>query len=266
VQAHPALGLAIAATWAIVALFNRLFAVPAAVVVAVVLIVFTSHISAHALGPLWPRPVLVTPHFSVAAIIGIALPLYMVTMASQNVPGIAVLNVNGYHPEPGPLFSWTGAFSLACAPFGGHSVNLAAITAALCAGEDAGPDPGKRYRAAAVAGGGYILLGLGAGAAIAFVAASPPTLIEAVAGLALLGALGNSLTGAVAQAGDREAAVVTLVVTVSGIEFFGISSAFWGLVAGCALYSVQHRRARRADKSPPGSPVPDKVAYRSSSR
>jgi benzoate membrane transport protein len=250
VQTHPALGLAIVLTWAVVASIRKLYAVPAAVVVAVVLIAATSHITAHALGPLWSQPVLVVPHFSVAAVVGIALPLYMVTMASQNVPGIAVLNVNGYHPEPGPLFSWTGAFSLACAPFGGHTVNLAAITAALCAGDDAGPDPRKRYRAAAVAGGAYILLGLGAGAAIAFVNVSPPTLIEAVAGLALLGALGNSLIGAVGDAADREAALVTLVVTVSGVAFFGISSAFWGLAAGGALYASRHRHRHRRREGP----------------
>lgn len=267
IRTHPALGLAIVVTWAVVARLKRLFAVPAAVVVAVILISLTSHISAHVLGPLWPRPVLVTPHFTAAAILGIALPLYMVTMASQNIPGITVLNVNGYYPDPGPLFSWTGVFTLASAPFGGHAVNLAAITAALCAGEDAGPDPEKRYRAAAVAGGAYILLGLGAAAAIAFVAASPPTLIEAVAGLALLGALGNSLLGAVADADDREAAIVTLVATVSGITFFGISSAFWGLVAGCALYASQHWLARRHGGIRPSvSPVPEKASPDSAPR
>lgn len=259
VQTHPALGLAIVLTWAVVSYFKKLFAVPAAVVVAVVLISLTSHISATALGPLSPHPVLVTPHFSPAAIIGIALPLYLVTMASQNVPGIAVLNINGYYPDPGPLFSWTGGFSLLSAPFGGHAVNLAAITAALCAGEDAGPDPAKRYRASAVTGGVYVLIGLAATAAIAFVTASPPTLIEAVAGLALLGALGNSLSAAVADASDREAAVVTLVVTVSGITFFGVSSAFWGLAAGCALYAVQRLRARRLKASPARARVPEKA-------
>ncbi|MFG2145380.1 benzoate/H(+) symporter BenE family transporter [Streptomyces sp. NPDC048696] len=239
VQEKPAVGLAIVAVWALVGTFKKLYAVPAAVVVAVVLITATTHISAADLGPLWPRPVLVAPHFTAAALIGIALPLYVVTMASQNIPGIAVLNVNGYHPEPGPLFGWTGAFGLAAAPFGGHAVSLAAITAALCADENAGPDPRKRYRAAAIGGAAYLLIGLGAGAAVAFVGAAPPTLIEAVAGLALLGALGNSLAGAVAEPGDREAAVVTLVVTVSGVQFFGISGAFWGLVAGGALYAAK---------------------------
>jgi benzoate membrane transport protein len=257
VQSHPALGLAIVMTWAIVGLIKRLYAVPAAVVVALVTIGLTSHISAHELGPLWPRPILVVPHFSAAALIGIALPLYMVTMASQNVPGIAVLATNGYHPEVAPLLGWTGVFSLADAPFGGHTVNLAAITAALCAGDDAGPDREKRYWAAVVAGGAYIVLGLAAGTAIAFVDASPPTLIEAVAGLALLGALGNSLAGAMADAGDREAAVVALVVTVSGITLFGISSAFWGLLAGCALYAAQHWRSRRERRSLPEASLPE---------
>jgi benzoate membrane transport protein len=245
VATNPALGLTIVLTWAIVGSIRKLYAVPAAVVVTVVLIATTTHITAQNLGPLWPRPVLVVPEFSAAAMIGVALPLYMVTMASQNVPGMAVLNANGYYPKPGPLFSWTGAFSLVSAPFGGHAVNLAAITAALCASEDAGPDPRKRYRAAAVAGGAYVLLGLGAGAAVAFVNTSPPTLIKAVAGLALLGALGNSLMGAMADTDNREAAVVTLVVTVSGVVFLGISSAFWGLASGGALYALRHWRARR---------------------
>lgn len=244
VEETPAAALAIVVTWAVVGTVNRLYAMPAAVAVAVVVIAATTDVSAGSLGPLWARPVLVGPEFTVAAMIGIALPLFVVTMASQNVPGIAVLNANGYRPEAGPLFSWTGALGLAAAPFGGHAVNLAAITAALCAGEEAGPDPRKRYRAAAVAGVAYVLLGLGAGAAVAFVNASPPTLIQAVAGLALLGALGNALVGAVVDPDDREAAVVTLVVTASGVAFLGVSGAFWGLVAGGALYAARHWRLR----------------------
>jgi benzoate membrane transport protein len=134
---------------------------------------------------------------------------------------------------------------LASAPFGGHAVNLAAITAAICAGEEAGPDPGRRYWAAAIAGAVYILFGLGAGAATAFINASPPILIQAVAGLALLGALGGSLTGAMSKADDREAAVVTFLVTASGASFFGISGAFWGLIAGGALYALSRWRRGR---------------------
>ena len=194
---------------------------------------------------LLPDPVLIVPHFSIAGVIGIALPLFIVTMASQNIPGIAVLNVNGYRPEPGPLFRTTGLYSLASAPFGGHAINLAAITAALCAGADAHPDPARRYWAAVVAGVAYIAFGLLAGAATAFISASPPILIQAVAGLALLGALAGAMMGAVSKVEDREAAVVTFVVTASGLSFVGISGAFWGLVAGGIILALTRWRYRR---------------------
>jgi len=234
----PVSGLAIAVTWAMVAKINKLYAVPAAVLVAIGLIAATAESSAIGIGSLWPAPILVAPTFSLPAAIGVALPLFVVTMASQNIPGIAVLRANGYEPAPGPLFSWTGLFGLAAAPFGGHAVNLAAITAALCAGKDADPDPRRRYWAAVVAGAVYILFGLCAGAATAFISASPPILIEAVAGLALLGAFGASLMGAVSETRQREAAVITFLVTASGATFFGISGAFWGLVAGGAILAL----------------------------
>lgn len=238
VAAAPMLGLAIVVAWALVAKIHRLFAVPAAVLVAFVLIAATQSVVPAESQSLWPLPILVTPTFSIGAVIGIALPLFIVTMASQNIPGMAVLNVNGYRPAPGPLFRTTGIFSLAAAPFGAHAINLAAITAALCAGPDAHPDPARRWWAAAVAGVTYILFGLLAGAATAFISASPPILIEAVAGLALLGAFGSALVGAMAEPQDREAAIVTFLVTASGLTFLGISGAFWGLVAGGAMFGL----------------------------
>lgn len=243
VAASPAMGLAVVLTWAVVWRWKRLFAVPAAVVVTVILIATTQTLPEGGLGNLWPQPVLVMPTFSIGAVVGIAVPLFIVTMASQNIPGMAVLNVNGYRPDPGPLFRVTGIFSLLSAPFGGHAVNLAAITAALCAGEDAHPDPAKRWGAAAVAGLVYILFGLGAGAATAFLGAAPPILIQAVAGLALLGSFGAALMGAVQAAEGREAAVITFVVTASGLGFLGISGAFWGLVAGGAMLGLSRLRA-----------------------
>ena len=238
----PALGLAIVVAWAVVARIKRLYAVPVAALVTVALIAATTSVTPDALGSLWPAPVAVTPSFSLAAIVGIALPLFIVTMASQNIPGIAVLNANGYRPDPGRLFWSTGLFSLAAAPFGGHAVNLAAITAALCAGSDAHPEPQRRYWAAVVAGFVYILFGLVAGAATAFISASPPILIEAVAGLALLGAFGSALLAAMHAPADREAAVITFLVTASGLSFFGISGAFWGLVAGGAMLALMRWR------------------------
>lgn len=241
----PLAGLAIVVTWAVVAKFRRLYAVPAAVIVTLGLIAVTASVSPDSLGSIWPDPVPVTPAFSLAALIGIALPLFIVTMASQNIPGMAVLHANDYRPEAGPLFRATGLFSIAAAPFGGHAVNLAAITAALCAGPDAHPDPAKRYWAAVIAGVFYVIFGLFAAAATAFISASPPVLIQAVAGLALLGAFGSALMAALADARDREAAVITFLVTGSGLGFFGISGAFWGLIAGGAVLALTRwKRAR----------------------
>jgi benzoate membrane transport protein len=239
----PVLGLAIVVAWAVMARIKRLYAVPVAALLTIALIAATAHLAPDALGSLWPEPVGVVPSFPLAAIIGIALPLFIVTMASQNIPGMAVLNANGYRPDAGRLFWSTGLFSLAAAPFGGHAVNLAAITAALCAGSDAHPDPQRRYWAAAVAGFVYVLFGLVAGAATAFISASPPILIEAVAGLALLGAFGSALLAAMNAPADREAAVITFLVTASGLSFFGISGAFWGLVAGGAMLALTRFRA-----------------------
>jgi benzoate membrane transport protein len=239
----PAMGLAIVLAWAVVGRVNRLLAVPAAVLVAGGLIAATVALPPGILAESGPVPVWVVPEFTLAAAIGISLPLFIVTMASQNIPGMAVLNANGYRPAPGPLFTVTGLFSLLGAPLGGHAVNLAAITAALCANPDAHPDPARRWWAAVVAGAVYVVFGLLAGAATAFVGAAPPVLIQAVAGLALLGAFAGAMLGAVAVPEQREAAIITFVVTASGLSVLGVSGAFWGLLAGGAMLLL-HRRGR----------------------
>ncbi|MBW8790083.1 MAG: benzoate/H(+) symporter BenE family transporter, partial [Rhizobium leguminosarum] len=185
-----------------------------------------------------PTAEIVRPVFNLAGLISIALPLFIVTMASQNIPGIAVLKVNHYDPKPGPLFAVTGFFSLLSAPFGGHAVNLAAITAAMCAGQDAHADPKRRYWASLIAGVGYIILGLLAGAVTAFVALAPSILIEAVAGLALVGAFSSSAMSAFQAPASREAAAITFLVTASGVSFGGISGAFWGLIAGGLMLAL----------------------------
>jgi benzoate membrane transport protein len=160
-------------------------------------------------------------------------------MASQNIPGIAVMKVNGYETKPGPLFASTGFFSLLSAPFGGHAVNLAAITAAMCAGSDAHPDPKRRYWAVIVCGICYLILGPLAGAVTASVALAPPILIQAVAGLALVGAFSGSAMAAFQAPDTREAAAITFLVTASGVSFGGISGAFWGLLAGGLMMALQ---------------------------
>ncbi|NML72939.1 benzoate/H(+) symporter BenE family transporter [Rhizobium sp. S-51] len=232
----PKLGLPILVAWAAVLAFKRLYAVPAALAAFVIVMVFGVKLPDGAMASwaasLAPPMELVAPTFTLPALVSIALPLFIVTMASQNIPGIAVLKVNHYDPNPGPLFAVTGVFSLLSAPFGGHAVNLAAITAAMCAGEDAHPDRNKRYWAAIIAGVGYVILGLAAGAVTAFVSLAPPILIQAVAGLALIGAFSGSAVAAFKEPETREAAAVTFLITASGVSFAGISGAFWGLVAG----------------------------------
>ncbi|MEF0938631.1 benzoate/H(+) symporter BenE family transporter [Rhizobium sp. BR 362] len=232
----PLLGLPIIIAWIVVGAFKRLWAVPAALAAFVLVLAFGVKVPNGALASLehslLPSLELVRPAFTVAGLVSIALPLFIVTMASQNIPGIAVLKVHHYDPKPGPLFAITGVFSLFSAPFGGHAVNLAAITAAMCAGQDAHADPQRRYWAAIIAGVVYIVLGLLAGAVTAFVALAPPILIEAVAGLALVGALSNSAMNAFQKPESREAAAITFLVTASGVSFGGISGAFWGLIAG----------------------------------
>lgn len=239
---NPLLGLPIVLAWIVVGALKRLFAVPAALAAFVLVVAFGVDIPQGALGSieqaLRPPVEFVAPVFNLPAFISIALPLFIVTMASQNIPGIAVLKVNGYHPKPGPLFSVTGLFSILSAPFGGHAVNLAAITAAMCAGQDAHPDPARRYWAVLVSGISYVILGLLAGAVTTFVALAPPILIQAVAGLALVGAFSGSAMAAFQAPESREAAAVTFLVTASGVSFAGISGAFWGLLGGGLMLAL----------------------------
>jgi benzoate membrane transport protein len=188
----------------------------------------------------------------VGAFVGIAVPLFIVTMASQNVPGMSVMLGYGYRPPLRPILTSTGAATMIGAPFGAHAVNLAAITAALAAGPDAHPDPGRRWIASVTAGGAYVVLGLSAGLAVALIASSPPLLVEAVAGLALLGALGAAVQAAVADPDQREAAIITLVVTASGIAPLGIGAAFWGLLAGLSFRALYRRPTPTSAPAPAG--------------
>ncbi|MEU7652418.1 benzoate/H(+) symporter BenE family transporter [Micromonospora taraxaci] len=237
--------------WLLLHRFARRWAVPGALVVAVAAIALTAPPAGLTGAALVPSVTLTMPAWNASALVGLALPLFLVTMAAQNVPGMAVLVGYGYRPPFGAALRATGLASLLAAPAGGHAVNLAAITAALAASPDAHPDPDRRWVASVTAGLGLALLGLGAGAATALVAVAPPILIEAVAGLALLGALATALASAVADPATREAAVVTFVVTASGVTLIGVGGAFWGLVAGCLMLLLFHRR------SPPTVPPAD---------
>lgn len=181
-----------------------------------------------------------TPSFSLSAIVSIGLPLFVVAMASQNIPGLAVLRADGYQVPASPLLSVTGAASLLLAPLGAHGLNLAAITAAICTGPHAHEDPVKRYTAAIWCGLFYALVGLFGASVVALFAALPSALLISIAAIALLGSIGNGLSVALYDLREREAALLTFMVSASGISFFGIGSAFWGLLAGILTLLIVH--------------------------
>jgi benzoate membrane transport protein len=198
------------------------------------------------------RLVFVMPQFSLTAIASVALPLFIVTMASQNVPGVAVIRAAGYDPPISPLITWSGFSSLVLAPFGAYAVNLAAIVAAITMGKDAHEDPSKRYMAAV--SGGVFFIGFGLlGATVASIFAMfPKEMVLALAGLALLNTIGAGLASAVADERRREPALVTFLVTASGLHLLGIGAAFWGITAGLIASVVLH--APLGGPSPPAAP------------
>jgi benzoate membrane transport protein len=185
------------------------------------------------------QPVFTAPAFSLAATIGVALPLFVVTMASQNLPGVAAQRAAGYTVPVSPVIATTGVASLLLAPFGGYALNLAAITAAICMGREAHEDPARRWVASAAAGVFYIAVGLMGGAVVGLIAAFPKELVLAVAGFALLGTIGAGLTAAMKDERQREPALITFLVTASGLTLWGVGAAFWGVVAGVLALFVQ---------------------------
>jgi benzoate membrane transport protein len=191
----------------------------------------------------WAVPLLTAPAFSLAATMGIALPLFVVTMASQNLPGVAAQRAAGYAVPVSPPVTVTGLATVLLAPFGGYAFNLAAITAAICMGREASADPARRYTAAVMAGLFYLVLGLIGGAVVGLIAAFPRELVLALAGFALLGTIGTGLAVAMKDEGSREAALITYLVSASGLTLAGVGAAFWGVVAGALALAVQRARA-----------------------
>jgi benzoate membrane transport protein len=193
-------------------------------------------------------PVFTSPVFSIDTLISVGIPLFVVTMVSQNIPGIAVLRAAGYQTPISPLIGWTGLTTLILAPLGGFAINLAAITAAICTGVEAHEDPDKRYLAALSAGFFYLLLGVCGAAVAGLFAAFPSEFILSLAGLALLSTIANSISSAVSNLSLREPAIIVFLVTASGITLFGVGSAFWGLVSGVlALFILRIRNQGTSD-------------------
>ena len=190
-------------------------------------------------------PVFTAPQFSLAAVISLAIPLFVVTMASQNLPGVAVIRASGYDLPVSRLITLTGLATLVLAPFGAFALNFSAITAAMCMGPEAHEDRDRRYTAAVSCGALYIAIGLFGAVITGLLTAFPKELVVAIAGLALLGTIGNGLAAALREESHREAALITFLVTLSGVVIAGVGSAFWGVVAGSfALFVQQYRRSR----------------------
>jgi benzoate membrane transport protein len=220
--------------WLLMMKYSPRWSVPAALLVALVVIAASLATGGASLGEAGILPALVwtAPAFTLQAMAGIALPLFVVTMASQNVPGVAVLRSFGYHAPWRPAMLVTGAGTVLSAPFGAHAINLAALSAALAAGEEAGPDRSRRWVAGFTSGIAYLVLAAFSAALVTLATAAPPGMLEAVAGLALLGTLAGSVSAALSDPGDRTAPAVTFLMAASGLAFFGIGSAFWALAAG----------------------------------
>lgn len=194
-------------------------------------------------------PVFVMPQFSWQAAISLAVPLFVVTMASQNLPGVAAIRASGYGRMPiSPIITMTGLATLVLAPFGAFALNLSAITAAICMGREAHEDADKRYTAAVSCGLLYVLIGIFGATVTGLLTAFPRELVAAIAGLALLGTIANGLTMAMQEEKHREAALITFLVTLSGVVIAGIGSAFWGVVAGAVALFVQQYAPSRTPR------------------
>ncbi|MCM5681663.1 benzoate/H(+) symporter BenE family transporter [Schlegelella sp. S2-27] len=220
------------------------YAVPGVLLVGIAVASLSGNLSWSAVQWSLATPVWTTPVFTLQAAIGVALPLFVVTMASQNLPGVAAIRAAGYDTPISPVIGTTGVATLLLAPFGGYALNLAAITAAICMSREAHEDPARRYTASVMAGVFYVAIGLVGGAVVGLLAAFPRELVVAIAGLALLGTIGAGLAAAVKDDRHREPALITFLVMLSGLSLWGVGSAFWGVVAGVIALVVQHYRFR----------------------
>ena len=224
--------------WLVLKVVAPRYAVIAAMLVGIALALLKCDIVTNSINLSPVMPEFIAPHFSLAHSISIALPFFLVTMASQNAPGIATMKASGYSLPVSPLIISTGLLALLFSPFGVYSICIAAITAAICQSPDAHPDAQRRWLAAAAAGMFYLLAGVFGGSVTGLMSALPASWIQMLAGLALLGTISGSLYQALLHEAERDAAIVTFLVTASGLTLLGIGSAFWGLIAGGICYAV----------------------------
>jgi len=246
VKTAPLLVLAMAAAFLLGRRFWPRYAVPGVLLAGVLIAAAQGRLQWSRVALDWALPAWTAPVFSLSAVVGVALPLFVVTMTSQNLPGVAAQRAAGYRTPVSPPIVVTGVASVLLAPLGGFAFNLAAITAAICMGREAHEDPARRYTAAVAAGVFYIAIGLAGGAVVGLLQAFPRELVLVVAGLALLATISGGLAAALKDEHHRDAAGLTFLVTLSGVTLLGVGSAFWGVVAGTMALLVQQYRPRGA--------------------
>lgn len=231
-------------SWLVAKIFIPRYAVATALVAGLAVTILSGSITPQPDIHLFAAVVWTTPAFNLTTLVGVGLPFFLVTMASQNAPGVAALKAAGYNVPVSPLMTTTGLVTLLLAPFGVFSVGIAAITAAICQSAQAHPDPARRWQASAAAGVFYLLAGVFGGGIAILLAALPVAFIQTLAGLALLGTFGGSLYQAVAHESERDAAVITFLITACGVTLWGVGSAFWGLIGGGLCYALLTRLRR----------------------
>ncbi|WP_390349097.1 benzoate/H(+) symporter BenE family transporter [Variovorax boronicumulans] len=236
----PVLVVVLVLTYAMLRRFTTRFAVVGILVAGVALLIAQDRIDMNGIHLSLAAPVFEMPRFSVGSLLGVALPLFVITLTGQYMPGMLVLRNDGFKTSANPIVTLTGLGSLVMAPFGAHAFNVAAITAAICTGKDAHEDPSKRYIAGLVCGLLYVTVGIFGVTLASLFMVLPRTFVTTLAGLALLGAIGGSLANATAEARTRETALITFLATSANVTLLGVGGAFWGLVAGLVVYLLIH--------------------------
>ncbi|GJQ55552.1 MAG: benzoate transporter [Rhodocyclaceae bacterium] len=256
VSIDPLLAGLLIVTYVVLKRFSARFAVVGILVLGLAFLLIQERVDLSGLTLKFAAPVFTLPAFSLNALLSVALPLFLITLTGQYMPGMLVLRNDGFRTSANPIVTVTGLGSLLMAPFGSHAFNIAAITAAICTGREAHEDPSRRWIAGIAAGVGYILVGVFGVTLAAVFMAFPATFITTLAGLALLGTIGGSLASALADATTREASLITFLAAAANITMLGIGGAFWGLVIGLIAYAILNGRLPQRGRAPQQAILP----------
>lgn len=250
-KVDPTLVIVLFVTYIILKRLVSRFAVVGILIVGLLYLVVLKKVNFQGIELSFATPILTVPEFTLTSLLGVALPLFIITLTGQYIPGMLILRADGFKTSANPIVTITGLGSLLMAPFGSHALNIAAITSAICTGPDAHEDKSKRYLAGIICGVLYIMVGIFGVTLVTLFFILPPTFIATLAGLALLGTIGSSLSGALEDPKNRETALITFLATAANVTLLGIGGAFWGLVAGMLAHVIMNFRSFRKPKGYP---------------